>query len=234
MNSYNKILGALVLLLLSLPARAQRLDDSWALKINFGSLHVGNLDLQDRVWRKDIPLIDGISINLVKETERGNSHEWGISHIQFGQKPSSRDQFGNVSKGNAFEGGLRYQYTWNFLKGPQPKTFEPYLGLGAFVSTRYSSTSYSIQPPSSNSPVSISNDTWGISAGVEIVPGLKWNIDKRFFLDFSLPIQNIPYQHISTRNKRQGLFTGRDGYTNSFSSLLSMGFRVGLGIRLGK
>ena len=235
MNSYSKLLGAMSLcFFLCLSGNAQQLDNPWSLKISLGNVGLGNLNFQSTTEESyGSSLSNGITVDLIKKTQNGDSHSFGLANLGFGWRGRARDQFGTRSGAFSFQGGLRYEYTWNILKGPEPKKWEPYLGVGAFVGTSYEP---GILPTTNAFPFQefVASKTWRFYAGAELIPGIKWNISDRVFLDFALPIQYMPKVYNTTRFNEGNGFTGRTNSTWNNANSLRMGFRIGIGIRLGK
>ena len=108
------------------------------------------------------------------------------------------------------------------------------MGIGAFALADYDSGVRFAPTSSSTTAISTSYRTWHYFAGVELVPGVKWNVGKRIFLDFSLPIQYMPVEWSRTHFNQADGFNGRTNFTDYYDDVVRMGLRLGLGFKLGE
>lgn len=164
------------------------------------------------------PLIPGIRL----ETSQGNIHQLELLHLV--------GNLGEMLPNNTREGfalGLRYEYAWA-LTQVDLSPWRPYLGFGVLESFHswISERELSVSPSQRDKSNLIR---------LSLVPSIQYELGKKLFIDFSLPISFFDFQteEVLTQTTFPGGIINIDKNKQAaFYLVRDLGLRFGIGLRL--
>ncbi len=129
---------------------------------------------------------------LMLANKRQNIHEIEINNLSI-RRMEEYSFTGVQAVRNNFELAFRYQYDWRILKRDQG--IDPYLGFSLLSGFNRRK----IEPHTSSIYESLRLD---FSNTLSLVPGIRYNLPRSFFLDFNIPIDFLTLltQHQWVRN----------------------------------
>lgn len=165
-----------------------------------------------------------IAPSFFLRTRSGNAHEFELSQLVFWKSDTRDKGFYNASLHKNFFIAIRYQYNYYFIK--RPVKFSPYLGATVLSNFEVFNT----KPEKAGQ---FESKFTGFGTTVALAPGINYNISKRVFLDFNIPLEFYSFNYNQNKIENPTLTNNEKKHSETKNDMPLediLKFRFGLGI----